>query len=116
MNEIVLYRCQNCGGSQKIRGLPQVREVVIGCGGQLEVIHILRAFEDGATGVCVVYCDPGECKTLEGSPSAVRRIKYARQLLEEIPFDTEKLKSICYQEGCDLDKELSGFINALNSH
>lgn len=96
--------------------VPGVREIVLSCGGQLEVIHILRAFEDGADGVCVVHCDPSKCKTLEGSATAIRRINYAKRLLEEIQLNKERLKSICYQEGCDLDKELSGFINALNSH
>jgi len=109
MKEIVLYRCQNSGGRKKLGKLPGVREVILGCGGQLEAVHILRAFEDGARGVCVVHCEPVRCRTLQGSRSASRRITYARKLLEEIGFDPERIRSIIYRDGCDLKEELSEF-------
>ena len=110
---MVLYRCQNSGGPQKAVDIPGVREFVLSCAGQLEVIHILRAFEDGEYGVCVVHCDPQSCKTLEGSARAIRRIEYAKRLLEEIPVDGDRLKSICFKAGCDLEKELLDFFESL---
>lgn len=113
MKRIVVYRCQNCGGPQRIVEMPWVREFVLSCAGQLEVIHILRAFEDGEYGVCVVHCDPATCRTLEGSATAMRRIEYARRLLREIPIDEERLRSVRFEAGCDLEKELCDFLESL---
>ena len=113
MKRIVVYRCQNCGGAQRILEMPWVREFVLSCAGQLEVIHILRAFEDGEYGVCVVHCDPEACKTLEGSARAMGRIAYTRRLLQEIPIDEERLGSVRFEAGCDLEKELLDFFESL---
>ena len=114
MKHIILYRCQNCGGAGKNADVPWVREFVLSCSGQLEAIHILRAFEDGEYGVCVVLCDPAHCKTLEGSTRALRRIKQTEHLLEESGIDKKRLKTIQYAPGLDLPKELSDFLESLH--
>ncbi len=113
MKQIVLYRCRNCGGTPKFFQDPRVREIVLSCSGQLEVIHVLRAFEDGAAGVCIAHCDPGRCKTLDGAPRAVRRIEYARRLLEEIPLDGGRLQAVRCRKGVSLKKEINGFLKKL---
>ena len=43
----------------------------------------------------------------------MRRIKYTKRLLQEIPIDEERLKSICFEAGCDLEKELLDFLEIL---
>lgn len=109
MKNIILYRCQTCGGPEKKIDLPYVREFVLSCSGQLEAIHILRAFEDGEQGVCVAICDTARCKTLEGSARALRRIKLAEHLLMEAGIDKKRLMTIRYDPGRDIKKDLSDF-------
>jgi coenzyme F420-reducing hydrogenase delta subunit len=109
MKNLIVYRCQNCGGAAKILGNGSVRELVLSCTGQIEVIHILRPFEDGEAGVCVVHCDPEKCRTLEGSSRAVRRVNYAKKLLKEADIDEERVKSIFCTRETDLKKEVTEF-------
>ena len=109
MNNIILYRCQNYGGPEKKLALPYVREFVLSCLGQLEAIHILRAFEGGEQGVCVAICNPARCKTLEGSARAFRRIKLAEHLLIEAGIDKKRIMTIRFEPGIDITKELSDF-------
>ena len=109
VKHIILYRCQNCGGPEKKIALPYVREFVLSCSGQLEAIHILRAFEDGEQGVCIVICDTTRCKTLEGSTRALRRIKLAEHLLMEAGIDKKRLMTIRFEPDRDITKELSDF-------
>ena len=113
MKHIIVYRCQQCGGRQKLFKEDWVREFVLTCSGQLEPIHILRAFEDGEFGVCVVHCAASACRTLAGSQSAIRNVKYARQLLGEVAINPERVKTICFQPGCDLHVELNSFLDHL---
>ena len=43
------------------------------CSGKLQVSTILKAFEGGADGVCVIGCPPDQCHNLRGSQRAARR-------------------------------------------
>jgi F420-non-reducing hydrogenase iron-sulfur subunit len=113
MKRIVLYRCRNCGGAAKIAPGAGVKEIVLSCGGQLEAIHVLRAFEDGAAGVMAVHCDPEKCRTLDGSARAIRRLNYARRLLEESGVEGERLKTVVGEKELDLEEELKDFLRKL---
>lgn len=53
------------------------------CSGRIDPRYILKAFEGGASKVCLLACPDGECKLLEGNLRAVKRIESARELLEE---------------------------------
>ena len=113
MKHVIVYRCQHCGGRKKIFTENWVREFVLTCSGQLEPIHILRAFEDGVFGVCVIHCEPNTCRTLAGARAAIRQVKYARQLLDEVSINPERVKTVCFHPGCDLQAELSLFLDHL---
>jgi coenzyme F420-reducing hydrogenase delta subunit len=113
MKHIVVYRCQQCGGQKKIFKENWLREFVLTCSGQLEPIHILRAFEDGELGVCLVHCPVNTCKTLSGAPQALRYVKYAKQLLEEVAINPERMKAVCYHPASDLHAELNRFLEQI---
>lgn len=113
MNQVVFYRCQHCGGAGQVIKHAWAREMVLTCAGQLEVIHILRALEDGAYGVYVVHCDPPACQTLSGAAAAIRRVAHARKLLAEIPLDQRCLQCRPYDAALDWNRELELFLNEL---
>ncbi len=58
--QIVAFCCTHCAynaadlaGSLRIQYTPALRIVEVPCSGRMDVIHLLRAFEDGADGVMV---------------------------------------------------------------
>jgi len=64
--KIIAFCCQYCAyaaadlaGSMRLRYAPNVRIVLVPCSGTIDVIHILRAIEDGADGVLVAGCLEG---------------------------------------------------------
>jgi coenzyme F420-reducing hydrogenase delta subunit len=57
------------------------------CSGRIDPRYILKAFEGGASKVCLLACPEGECKLLEGNLRAVKRIESARELLAEAGVD-----------------------------
>jgi coenzyme F420-reducing hydrogenase delta subunit len=69
----------------------QVQPVAISCGASIEVRRLLEILADGAAAVEVVTCPEGYCESLLGSRRAAKRVEYARQLLEEVGVDAERI-------------------------
>jgi len=61
-------------------------------GNVLEVNYLLAAFERGADGVIVAGCLEGGCHFLEGNLRARKRVERAKELLQEIGLEPERLE------------------------
>jgi len=58
--EIVAFCCHYCAyaaadlaGSMRLEYPPSIKVIELPCSGKLDVLYVLRAFEDGADGVMV---------------------------------------------------------------
>ncbi len=60
-----------------------VKIVKVPCTGRVDIIHILKALENGADGVFVAGCLEGECHFLKGNLRAKKRVARAQELLNE---------------------------------
>ena len=88
---IVSFCCHNCTSCAKDT-LNSTREkysinlklVKMPCTGKVEILYLLKAFEEGADGVFVVGCPEGECHYLEGNIRTKRRVKFTQKILDEI--------------------------------
>jgi F420-non-reducing hydrogenase iron-sulfur subunit len=69
------------------------------CSGKLQVSTILKAFEDGADGVCVIGCPPDQCHNLLGSQRAARRAMAVRKALEELGVEGERIEMYHLERG-----------------
>ena len=88
------YASADLAGSMRIQYPTNVRIIRTPCTGRLEVGYYMKAFENGADGVLVAGCLEGGCHFQDGNLWAKRRINYARDLLEEIGIDKERLRMI----------------------
>lgn len=68
-----------------------VKIVKVPCTGRVDVIHVLKAFEDGADGVYIAGCLEGECHYLAGNLRAKKRVGYLKQLLDECGIGGERV-------------------------
>ena len=68
-----------------------VKVLKVPCTGRVDVIHILKALENGADGVYLAGCLEGECHYLVGNLRAKKRVGYAKQLLEECGIGAERV-------------------------
>lgn len=62
------------------------------CSGKLQVSTILKAFEDGADGVCVVGCPENQCHNLMGSQRAAHRVLAVRKALTELGVEGGRIE------------------------
>jgi coenzyme F420-reducing hydrogenase delta subunit len=100
--DIVVYVCHNSAG--KDTGSPEARRrlvelkrgrgarvSVVPCSGKIDTVYVLKAFENGARGVGVITCPPGECRMIEGNLRAGVRLEHIGQMLDEIGLGRERL-------------------------
>jgi F420-non-reducing hydrogenase iron-sulfur subunit len=103
--ELTAFTCIYCGsmaadtaGALRLSYPANVKLFRFPCTGKVDVEYILKAFEEGADGVYIVACSIGNCHHVHGNVRATRRLSYARQLLEEIGLEGERL-GIFYMSG-----------------
>ena len=96
---IVAFCCHYCAyaaadlaGTMRLQYPGSVRVLRLPCTGKIEVNYLLAAFERGADGVMVAGCLEGGCHFQEGNLRARRRVERAKQLLEEIGLEPERIE------------------------
>ncbi len=84
--------CAHEGKELQELGFPEnVRLTRVPCTGKLEVVTLLKAFEDGADGVYVVGCPTDGCHNVEGSQRAAKRVAAVRDALQELDVEPERV-------------------------
>lgn len=91
--KIHIFYCSNCLDTDALRkqieingngqGDHQIQTVSLPCSGKVNLLYLLKAFENGSDGVLLVTCGQGECKFLEGNLRARKRAMAVDSLLEE---------------------------------
>jgi len=69
------------------------------CTGRLEVQMLLDAFEQGAEAVFVAGCKIDECHNQSGSLRASKRVRYVKQILEELDIDPGRVEMFFVNRG-----------------
>ena len=69
-----------------------VKIIQVPCSGRVDILHLLRAIEDGADGVYVAGCLEGECHYISGNLKAKKRVQYVKKVLEELDVEPERVE------------------------
>ncbi|MEE4164790.1 MAG: hydrogenase iron-sulfur subunit [Desulfocapsaceae bacterium] len=103
---IVAFCCHYCAytaadmaGSQRLPYPSNVKIVRVPCSGNVDALHIVKAFEKGADGVYVAGCLEGDCHFKSGNTKAAKRVAYVQKYLEEIGIEPERLKMVGMSAG-----------------
>lgn len=93
--KIIAFLCNWCSyagadlaGISRIQYPPNVRVIRVMCSGRIDPTFVVKALNDGADGVLIGGCHPGDCHYLEGNYKAMRRYRLLMKLLEQ--FGVEK--------------------------
>ncbi len=85
------YPAADLAGRLRLHYPDDLRLIRVSCAGQLDVIHILKAFEKGAAAVLVLGCEDGACHHITGNTRAKKRVRYCAMLLKEIGMDERRV-------------------------
>ncbi len=69
-----------------------MKVIQVPCSGRVDILHLLKAIEDGADGVYVAGCLEGECHFLTGNLKAKKRVQYVKKTLEELGIEPERVE------------------------
>jgi F420-non-reducing hydrogenase iron-sulfur subunit len=83
------------------------------CSGRIEPTFIFQAFAQGADGVMVAGCHPGDCHYNSGNYKAKRRIMLLKNVLAQLGIEPERLKleGISASEAAKLPSVVNKFID-----
>jgi F420-non-reducing hydrogenase iron-sulfur subunit len=62
------------------------------CSGRVDPTFIVKALAEGADGVLIGGCHPGDCHYQEGNYKALRRYKLLKRLLPEYGIEPERIR------------------------
>lgn len=85
------YAAADMAGTTRRTYAPNVRVVRLLCTGQMDPFFIIKAFEQGADGVLIAGCHPGDCHYVQGNLLARRRFTVFRALMEFLGLDDRRL-------------------------
>lgn len=69
-----------------------LRVVRLLCSGRMDPHFILQAYREGADGIMVLGCHPGECHYKEGNYQALKRILLLKKMLPQFGIEEERLR------------------------
>jgi len=71
---------------------PNVRIVRVPCSGRINPLFLVSALQNGADGVLVSGCHPGDCHYLSGNLVARRKFALAKNLLEYVGVEPGRVQ------------------------
>jgi F420-non-reducing hydrogenase iron-sulfur subunit len=86
------YAAADLAGSMRLSYPTNIKVIQVPCTGRVDIIHLLRAIEDGADGVYVAGCLEGECHFIEGNLRARKRVNYVKEVLKDIGIEPERVE------------------------
>ncbi|MCK4494905.1 MAG: hydrogenase iron-sulfur subunit [Candidatus Aminicenantes bacterium] len=120
--KIVAFLCKWCSsagsdlaGVSRLKYPPNVVPITVMCSGSVSPLYIFSAFNEGADGVLISGCHPGDCHYIKGNYYARRRIALVRKLLEYVGLDTQRFQMswVSAAEGNKYTEIIKDFVEKL---
>jgi F420-non-reducing hydrogenase iron-sulfur subunit len=86
------YAGADLAGVSRIQYPPNIRIIRVMCSGRVDPVLALEMFANGADGVIVMGCHPGDCHYVEGNLYEERKIKMLRKLIALTGLESERLR------------------------
>jgi F420-non-reducing hydrogenase iron-sulfur subunit len=88
------YRAADLAGTARIHYAPTMRPIRVMCTARIEPEFVLKALREGADGVMIAGCHPGECHYVEGNIKALRRFKLLKRVLAQLGVEDERVQLV----------------------
>ncbi len=97
--KIVGFLCNWCSyagadlaGTSRIQYPHNVRIIRVMCSGRINPLFIIKSLQEGADGILISGCHPGDCHYSEGNFFARRRFAVIRSLLKYVGIEPERVR------------------------
>lgn len=97
--KIVGFLCNWCSyagadlaGVSRIQYPPNVKVIRVMCSGRVDPTFVFQALREGADGVLISGCHPGDCHYMEGNYHALRRYNLLKPVLAQLGIEPERVR------------------------
>jgi F420-non-reducing hydrogenase iron-sulfur subunit len=111
------YRAADMAGTARMKYAPNVRLIRLMCSGRLDPTFVMKAFANGADGVLITGCHPGDCHYIEQNYKALRRFHLLKRVLVQMGMEPHRLKLVWTSaaEGAILTAEINRFVEEVRA-
>jgi F420-non-reducing hydrogenase iron-sulfur subunit len=96
---IVAFLCNWCSyagadlaGVSRLQYPANVRVIRVPCSGRVDPLYIIKALQQGADGVLVSGCHPGDCHYISGNLVARRKFAMLKNFLEYLGIEPARVQ------------------------
>jgi coenzyme F420-reducing hydrogenase delta subunit len=86
------YTAADLAGTSRLSYPDNVRLIRVMCTGMVDPQFVLKALLEGADGVLISGCHPGDCHYINGNFKARRRVKLLREMLTHFGIEPQRLR------------------------
>jgi len=97
--EIIGFLCRWCSytgadlaGTSRLKYPPNMIPIKVMCSGRVDPAMVLKALGDGADGVLILGCHPGDCHYQEGNQKTMRRVPMVKAVLRQYGIDPGRVR------------------------
>ena len=88
------YRAADLAGMARIKYAPNVRFIRLMCSGRLDPQFVFKALAEGADGVMITGCHPGDCHYVEQNYKTLRRFALLKKMLAAMGIEDGRVKLV----------------------
>jgi F420-non-reducing hydrogenase iron-sulfur subunit len=96
---IVSFLCNWCSytgadlaGTSRLKYAANVRIIRVMCSGRVDPTFVLKALREGADGVLICGCHPGDCHYHEGNYKCLRRFHLLEKYIQQLGIHKDRLR------------------------
>ena len=85
------FTAADLAGTSRLQQPPNVKIVRVMCSGMVDPQYVVKAFLEGADGVLIGGCWPGDCHYINGNLKARRRVALLKTILTHYGLEEDRL-------------------------
>lgn len=96
--KIIAFLCNWCSyagadlaGTSRLQYPPNIRIIRLPCSGRINPLYIIKALADGADGVLISGCHPGDCHYISGNMYARRKFTMLKKILSLAGYEEDRV-------------------------
>lgn len=97
--KIIAFLCNWCSyggadlaGVSRLNYPPNIRIIRVMCSGRVDAYFVFKALAEGADGVLIAGCHPGDCHYSEGNYNTMRRFPMMQKVLGQFGVEGERVR------------------------
>ncbi len=96
---IIAFLCNWCSytgadlaGTSRMKYASNINIIRVMCSGRIEPMFVLTSFREGADGVLICGCHPGDCHYHEGNYKCLRRYYFLQKYLTQMGMNADRMQ------------------------